>query len=63
MSKVLLFTDLHIYPHTKSSERLQDCLDVLKWVFETRKEQNINNILFLGDLFHDREKIDIFTYQ
>ena len=62
MSKVLIFTDLHLHPHKKSSERLQNCLDVLEWVFETALEKGAENILFLGDLFHDRQKIDALTY-
>lgn len=44
-------------------QRLQDCLDVLKWVLGTARELNIENVLFLGDLFHDRQKIQVFAYQ
>lgn len=61
--KVLIFSDLHIHPHKRSSERLDDCIKVLDWVLETAKERNIRNVLFLGDLFHDRQKIDVLTYQ
>jgi len=63
MSKVLIFSDAHIHPHKKSYDRLQDCLDVLDWVFDTAKKRKIKTILFCGDLFHDRQKIDVFTYQ
>lgn len=63
MSKVLLFSDIHIFPHKKKNERLEDCLKVLKWVFKEAKKNNIKNILFGGDFFHDRQKIDIYTYQ
>lgn len=62
-SKVLIFSDIHIHPHKKSSERLQDCLQVLEWVLQEAYKNNISEILFLGDLFHDRQKIDILTYQ
>lgn len=61
--KILIFTDLHIHPHKKSSERLEDCLRALSWVFETAKKRKISNIIFLGDLFHDRQKIDVLAYQ
>jgi DNA repair exonuclease SbcCD nuclease subunit len=61
--KILIFSDLHIHPHKKSSERLQDCLDALAWVFATAKRIGVNNIVFLGDLFHDRQKIDVLAYQ
>lgn len=60
---VLLFSDLHIHPHKKKEERREDCLKVLDWVFDVAKENSISNILFGGDLFHDRYKIDVPTYQ
>lgn len=62
MSKVLIFSDLHIHAHKKKYERLQDCLDALVWVFETAKSHKIKNIIFCGDLFHDRQKIELPTY-
>jgi DNA repair exonuclease SbcCD nuclease subunit len=58
MTKILLFSDVHIHPHKKSEKRLDDCLDTLTWVFETAKKNNIKNILFGGDFFHDRSKIE-----
>jgi DNA repair exonuclease SbcCD nuclease subunit len=63
MPEILLFSDIHLYQHKKSIDRLYDCLKVLEWVFDTAIENKIKNVLFLGDLFHDRQKIDIFTYQ
>ena len=63
MSKVLIFGDVHCYPHKRSSERLQHCIDALDWVFSTAIERQIENVIFLGDLFHDRQKIDLLTYQ
>ena len=61
--KILIFSDLHIHPHKRSSERLEDCLKALDWVFASAKERGIKNIVFLGDLFHDRQKIDVLAYQ
>jgi len=63
MGKVLIFSDIHIFPHKRKNERLEDCLNVLKWVFKVSKERNIKSILFGGDFFHDRQKIEIYTYQ
>lgn len=67
MSKVLIFSDVHCHPHGinagKSYRKLEDCLKALDWVFETARSRNIKNILFGGDLFHDRQKIDVYTYQ
>lgn len=62
MSKVLLFSDIHIHAHRKSSERLEHCLEALRWVFDTAIERNITEVLFLGDLFHDRQKMDTYGY-
>jgi len=62
MSKALVFTDLHLHSHKQNYNRLQDCLQVLKWVFAQAKERGCSNIFFLGDLFHERSKIDILNY-
>jgi len=61
--KAIIFSDIHINSHKKSVDRLEDCIKVLDWVFKTAVKNNINNIIFLGDLFHDRQKIDVLTYQ
>lgn len=61
--KILIFSDIHIHPHKKSTERLEDCIKVLDWVFQEAINRKIKNIIFLGDLFHDRQKIDVLTYQ
>lgn len=63
MSKILITGDIHIHPHKKSNERLQDCLRVLDWIFQTAEEQHVDAIIMLGDLFHDRQSIGIPTYQ
>ncbi len=63
MGQVLLFTDIHIHPHKRRNERLEDCLEVMDWVFKTAQDRKIKTILFGGDLFHDRQKIDVYTYQ
>lgn len=63
MSKVLLFSDLHVHPHKRRQERLEDCLKALDWVFDVADQEDIQSILFGGDLFHDRQRIEVFTYQ
>ena len=60
--KALVFSDLHIHKHKDRIDRLQDCLDVLNWVFDTALEKGCENIFFLGDLFHERAKIDVLNY-
>ena len=61
-SQILLFSDLHIFNHKSSLQRLQDCLDVLRWAFQSARERNVKDVLFLGDLFHDRQKIQVLAY-
>lgn len=61
--EVLIFSDLHCHCHKRRNERLEDCLKVLDWVFDIAEKRNIENILFGGDLFHDRQKIEVYTYQ
>lgn len=63
MGKVLLFSDIHIHPHKRRQDRLEDCLYVLDWVFSVAKDRGVKSVLFGGDLFHDRQKIDVYTYQ
>jgi len=63
MRKILLFSDIHIHPHKRSQQRLDDCLRALQWVFDVAKDESIKEILFGGDLFHDRQKIEVYTYQ
>jgi len=63
MTKVLIFSDLHIHAHKKNVNRIDDCLDVLNWVYKTALDNKIKHILFLGDLFHDKQKIDVLAYQ
>ena len=62
MSRILIYSDIHIHPHKKKVERLHDCLKAQEWVFQTAKDNNIRDIVFVGDLFQDRQKIDVTTY-
>ncbi len=62
MFKVLIFSDLHCHAHKRSLDRLHDCLKALEWVFLTALEKNLTDIIFAGDLFQDRQKIDVLTY-
>ena len=62
-NEVLIFSDAHVHPHKRRAERLEDCLKVVEWVFQTARDRGITNILFGGDLLHDRQKIEVYTYQ
>lgn len=61
--KWLVCADIHVHQHKKSSERLQDCLNALDWIFRTAVEKAVDHIIVVGDLFYDRFKIDVPTYQ
>jgi DNA repair exonuclease SbcCD nuclease subunit len=63
MSKILIFSDLHVACHKKSEQRLNDCLKALEWIFKCAAEHNVNDIICVGDFFHDRQKIEVLTYQ
>lgn len=63
MSEFLILSDLHIHPHKRSTDRLNDCIECLEWAFQTAIDRKVKTVLFLGDLFHDRQKIDVLTYQ
>lgn len=60
-SNVLIFGDLHLHSHKRSADRLEDCVAVLEWVFRTATDAGVGDVLFLGDLFHDRTKIEVLT--
>ena len=61
--EVLIFSDIHVHCHKRSNDRLEDCLKALDWVFDVAEQRNITEILFGGDLYHDRQKIEVYSYQ
>lgn len=60
--KILNYADMHIAQHKRSMKRLEDCLNVQEWVLQTARDNKIDKVVFAGDLFQDREKIDIIAY-
>lgn len=62
MSKAIIWSDLHIHSHKNNTNRAQDCIQVLSWVLEEAKKNECTDVIFLGDLFHERSKIDIQNY-
>ncbi len=62
MAKALVYSDLHVHSHKGRTDRLHDCLEVLRWTFEEAEKNECKHILFLGDLFHERSKIDVLNY-
>lgn len=62
MAKILLFSDIHVHNHKKSLDRLNDCLKCLDWCFQQACENQVDAVLFGGDMLHERQKIDSFTF-
>ncbi len=58
---ILLFSDIHLHSHKRSTDRLQDGIVALEWVFKSAIKNNIKSVIFCGDLFHDRSKMEILT--
>lgn len=63
MSRILLWSDAHIHMHKNMSSRLDDGLKVLDWIFNTAIKENIEVLVFAGDLFQDRHKIHTISYE
>jgi len=58
MFKFVCFTDLHLGVHGNSSIWLDSSLILAKELVEFAKEKNCKDVLFLGDLFHERRAIN-----
>jgi len=62
MAKAIVMADPHLHRHGIDSHRLEDGLAVLNCVSAYALENDIKYIFYLGDIFHDRNKIDSITW-
>ncbi len=62
MAVVGIFSDIHIHPHSSSYEKLDNCLECLEWIYKECDRRNIRSLIFAGDLFHDRHRINTYAY-
>lgn len=62
MTKALIWSDLHLHAHKGSVNRLHDCLRVSEWAFQQAEINDCRHIIFLGDLLHEKAKIDVLNY-
>ena len=62
MSTIALWGDAHVHPHASSAEKLDACIDAVKWVYEECADRDIHTVVFLGDLFHSRNQINVYAY-
>jgi DNA repair exonuclease SbcCD nuclease subunit len=68
--RILLFSDLHGHafkPYSVTLEngrnsRLQDAVNILDEIYDACANQNIDGVLFAGDLFHARGTLQIPTF-
>lgn len=62
MANILWFSDIHIYAHKDNQKRLIDCLNALRWVFDVARERKIKKVVFCGDFFQHKFKIQVLAY-
>lgn len=62
MSKVLLRADAHNHPHARSAKRMEECLGSYDWSYDVARENDIEVVVDLGDVFHDRTHVDAYTH-
>lgn len=63
MSQILFFSDVHAFRHKQMPSRQDDCLRCLRWAFETARARGIKQVVFAGDMFHEKVKIHVLVYQ
>jgi DNA repair exonuclease SbcCD nuclease subunit len=49
--------------HKNLMSRLENGLEVIRWIFNTALKKNIKTIIFAGDLFQDRKCIHTISYE
>lgn len=59
--KTLLFTDIHFGLKQNSVSRLNICVKAVKQILETIKREDVKNVMFAGDLFHERVSVNVNT--
>lgn len=60
--RVLIYSDAHVERHGGSEARLNEALQALEWVYDVALENEIMNVIFLGDMFHNRARVDVQAY-
>ena len=59
--KTLIFTDIHCGLAGNKTSRLNICIMVVKEMLKAIKDRGIENIVFAGDWFHNRNTLDLNT--
>lgn len=59
--RIAIFSDLHLGVHVNSPVWHEVALNWAKWVTSELEKQNIKEIIFCGDFFHNRSEITVNT--
>ena len=60
--KILLYSDLHAYPHASLAIFENVAQNVLIYIKKYCEDNGIENICFLGDFYHLKNKIHVVPY-
>lgn len=61
MSKIAIFSDLHLGIHNNSTEWHQIALEWSDWFVSELDKREIKTIVFCGDYYHNRDVINVLT--
>jgi len=56
--KILFFSDIHVYKHRGDEKFIQIALDFIDYIGSYSIRNSIKHLIFCGDLFHTKTKID-----
>lgn len=57
----LLFTDIHFGIKQNAVSRLNICINAVKQILKSIKVHDVKNVVFAGDLFHERVSVNVNT--
>ena len=61
MSKIAIFSDLHLGSSRDSTEQLAEAVKVVEFITKKSSELGVRKIAFLGDYYHNRIFINVLT--
>ena len=59
--KVAIFSDIHFGKNKDNTTKLSIADKYIDWFIQKLKENNIKTVLFLGDLYNNRNSISLKT--
>jgi len=60
--KTAIFTDIHFGKKPGDSQFNKDCVAFVDWFLDRCDENDVDDVVFMGDWFHDRFRIDLETH-